>query len=197
MISPNTRPAPIVCVLAVMVLSASGPRPAQTGENYSRAEADRVLKAIDRMEAESATGPGAADRSLELTENELNSYIAYRIESEKEEILQELRLKIFGQNSLEGRAVIDLSGRKIPPFLKPRMILYFSADLFVQDAKARLEFKELFIEEQKIQPFMLDVIINLAARFSGGEPLRLREGVDLPFGIKNIKTGKGSAVFYY
>jgi len=172
-------------------------RPAQSGESYSMAEAEKVLKMIDQIQSESDKGPSSSERSVVLTESEINSYIAYRIESEKEEVMKVLQLRIFDRNRLEGKAVIDLSGKKIPSFLKPRMTLLFSADLFIERAKARLEFRELFLEEQKIQPFILDAIISLAARLSGDEPVSLREGVELPYGIKDIKTGKGLAAFYY
>jgi len=183
--------------MTIIGILMAGLMSAQKGSGYSPAEVEKVLMAIEKIESESAKEPLSSERSVTLTESEINSYIAYRIESEKEEILKELQLKMFDQNRLEGKAVIDLSGRKIPPFLKPRMTLLFSADLFVQEAKTRLEFRELFLEEQKIQPFILDAIIDLAVRLSGEEPVNLREGIELPYGIKNIKTEKGRAVFYY
>jgi hypothetical protein len=190
-------PASILYALTMMIWHIPALMPAQSGEGYSMAEAEKVLKTIERIQLESDKRSSSSERSVVLTESEINSYIAYRIESEKEEVMRVLQLRIFDQNRLEGKAVIDLSGKKIPPFLKSRMTLLFSADLFIEGAKARLEFRDLFLEEQKIQPFILDAVISLAARFSGGEPVNLREGVELPYGIKDIKTGKGLAAFYY
>ncbi len=197
-VSSRTIRQPGFCFgLTLAIVGLAGFLAGQTVPGYSRAEAEKVLKAIDQIEGEVSITPSSPGRCLSLTESELNSYIAFLIESEKEEIMKELRIKVLDQNRLEGKAGIDLSGRDIPSFLKPKMTLYFSADLIVRDAMARLEFIELYLEEQKIMPFILDGVISLVARFSGDEPLDLRRGFELPYGIKDIRTSKGTAVFYY
>jgi hypothetical protein len=56
-------------------------------------------------------------RKIVITESELNSYIAYRIETEKEKIMKEFRLKLYKKNRIEGKVLVDLRGQKIPKFL--------------------------------------------------------------------------------
>ncbi len=86
-------------------------------QDYSLPEARKVLKAIDKMESEQSRGDKGSLEKIVITEKELNSYIAYRIEREKEEIMKELRLKLFKRNKIEGKVLIDLRGQKIPKFI--------------------------------------------------------------------------------
>ena len=85
-------------------------------QDYSLPEALKVLEAIDKMESEQSKGDKDSLKKIVITEKELNSYIAYRIETEKEEIMKELRLKLFKKNKIEGKVLIDLRGQKIPKF---------------------------------------------------------------------------------
>jgi len=191
------KTAAFFCSLTFVGICSARLVSAQTNSVYSKAEAEKVVRAIEKIEAEVSSEPSSPGRSVALTESELNSYIAYCIEIGGEEIMKELRIKILDQNRLEGKAGIDLSGKDIPSFLKPKMTLYFSGDLIVRDSIARMEFIELYIDEQRIMPFILDGVISLVARFSGDEPVDLRRGFELPYGIRDIRTQKGTAVFYY
>ena len=118
--------------------------------NYSLQEALKVLKLIEKIQIEQLE-EGRDDLSkVVVTESELNSYIAYRIETEKEEIVKELRLKLFNENKIEGKILIDLRGQKLPKLLRPQMNLYFGAKVEVKDGNVRMAIKELFLEEQPI-----------------------------------------------
>lgn len=132
-----------------------------------------------------------------ITESELNSYIAYRIETEKEEVMRELRLKLFEENRVEAKVLVDLSGQDLPKLLQPRMTFYLGGKIKVKDEKVKLEVKELFLEGQPIQPRILDLVIYIASKIENTEPTSLSEWYDLPYGIKNIETQRGKAIFYY
>ena len=77
-------------------------------QNYSRQEVDRVLKAIDTVERDLARGMKRPLKKISISEDELNSYIAYRLEEENQEYLKEIRVKLFKKNKIEGKIVIDL-----------------------------------------------------------------------------------------
>jgi len=136
-------------------------------------------------------------KKVTVTESELNSYFAYRIEVEKEEVTRELQLKLFPKNRIEGRIVVNLEGQKLPKFLKPQMTFYFSGNLKVKDHKVKLEIKDLFLEGQRIQPMVLDLIIFIASKIENTEASSIDDWYDLPYGIKNIVTQRGRAIFYY
>jgi hypothetical protein len=166
-------------------------------KGYTHAQALKVLEAIDKVEATTAQPWNGPLREIVITESELNSYIAYRIETEKEEIMKELRLKLFEKNRIEGKIHVDLRGQKIPQFIRSEMDFYFAADLEVTYGNVKLDIKELFLEDQPIQPWIIDLIISISARISNTKASSISDWYELPYGIKDIKTKKGTAIFYY
>lgn len=190
----DSRPLPDSASLHVR---SSSPLP-QGAHNYSLEEARRVLEAIEKVQAESSELPSSGRlREIVITESELNSYIAYRIETEGEEILKELRLKLFERNRIEGKIYLDLRGRDIPSFLRPELNFYFSADVVVSSGLVKMDVKELFLEDEPIQIQLLDLVIGIASKLSGQEPVSLNDWYALPYGLKDIKTQRGEARFYY
>ena len=165
--------------------------------NYSLKEAQKVLGLIEKIQIEQLEKRKGERRKVVVTESELNSYFAYRIETEKEEVMKELRLKLFKENKIEGKILIDLRGQKLPKLLRPQMSLYFGGKLEVEDGKGRIAIKELFLEDQAIQPMILDLIIYISAKINNTEPSSINDWYELPYGIKNIEIFRGKAVFYY
>jgi len=166
-------------------------------QDYSLPEARKVLEAIEKMESGQSRGDKDSLKKIVITEKELNSYIAYRIETENEEIMKELRLKLFKRNKIEGKVLIDLKGQKIPEFIRPQMTLFFGGKLEVKKGKARLNIKDLFLEDQRLKPTILDVILNIASKIKDMESSSMNDWYDLPYGIKDIKTNRHKATFYY
>ena len=166
-------------------------------QDYSLPEARKVLEAIEKMESGQPRGDKDSLKKIVITEKELNSYIAYRIETENEEIMKELRLKLFKRNKIEGKVLIDLKGQKIPEFIRPQMTLFFGGKLEVKKGKARLNIKDLFLEDQRLKPTILDVILNIASKIKDMEVSSMNDWYDLPYGIKDIKTNRHKATFYY
>ena len=165
--------------------------------NYSLQEVQKVLKAIAQMKREQFRADKDVLKKVAVTESELNSYIAYRIEVQKEEVMRELQLKLFPENRIEGRVLIDLEGQKLPKYLKPVMTFYFSGEVKVKDQKVKLDIKDLFLEGQRVQPMVLDLIIYIASKIENTEATSIDDWYELPYGIKNIVTEKGKATFYY
>jgi hypothetical protein len=193
-----SKVASLIAACAGLFLFASFLTPQdQATPKYSLGEAQKVLKAIDKVEAATDQPWSGPLREIVITESELNSYIAYRIETEKEEIMKELRLKLFDNNRIEGKIHIDLRGQKKPQFIRPEMDFYFAADLLTDNGKVKLDLKELFLEDEPIQPWIIDLIIAISARISDTEASSISDWYELPYGIKHIKTQKGMATFYY
>jgi len=190
--------APLLWLLLVPVLLvAFCQKDTQATPPYSLEEARKVLAAIDKIEAETLQPWSGRPRSLTITESEFNSYIAYRIESEKEEIMKELRLKFFDENKIEGKIHIDLRGQDVPRFIRPEMDVYFSANLLINNGQAKVDIQELFLGDEPIKPFVLDLVIAISARLNNQEATSINDWYELPYGIKEIKTEKGKATFYY
>jgi len=182
----------LVGIFPVVALDFSG-----YGEDYSKKEAEKVLKLIAQMQRKQAEGDTRGLSKVMLTESELNSYIAYRIEAERSEALKELRLKIFENNRVEGKIYIDLRGQDLPKVLRPEMNFYLDGTIEVKEGSVRLNLKSLYLEGQKIQPQLLNMVIYVGSKAQNTEPFRLDDWFELPYGIKDIVCEQGCAAFYY
>jgi len=132
-----------------------------------------------------------------ITESELNSYLAYRLETEREEITREIHIKLLERNEIEGKIVIDLRNQEIPKFLKPLMNFYFRGRLEVQEGKAKLDLKKLFLENEPIPPMVLDLIIYISAKIEKTEASSINDWYELPYGIDSIETHSGWLALFY
>ena len=188
-------PSPVLilsCFLLLLVFCLPVEAGPQTNE-----DAQKVLETIDRIQKDQDPASERPLRKVVVSERELNAYIAYRIETEQEEIMKELSLKLLPENRVEGKIFIDLSGRKIPFFLKRQMDVYFAGILETEGPKARIRVESLFLGEQRIQPALLDMIISTIAKIENAEPMSIEDWYDLPYGIRKMETRLGELVVSY
>ncbi|MBM3294840.1 MAG: hypothetical protein FJY80_02180 [Candidatus Aminicenantes bacterium] len=160
-------------------------------------DAERVLLALDRIEAESGTKKGKALSRTEFSESELNAYIAYRIAAEPDGVLRLLVLKLLDGNKVEGRAFLDLSGARLPFGLKPRMNLFFGGRVSTKAGAVRLEFDELFLEDRSVPLMFLDMIILAAAALGKSDAGSINDWYELPYGIQEIKTSARKLALFH
>jgi hypothetical protein len=186
-----------ILVAALAIVPAGSSRPSTELKPDVRADAQKVLQAIERIRSESGAAPSVRLRSAVLSERELNAYIAYRVETEKEDILKDLRLKLFAGNRIEGLAVIDLRGRKLPAFIKPMMNITFAGVVESQPGKVRVRFESLYLEQQRIQTAFLDLVFSVVSQLEGTDPVRLNDWYELPYGIIGLETQQGRLVASY
>ena len=180
----------LIFILSMVIFSSQS--------KYSKEEALKVFGLIEQIEVKQLQSSGSGTlKDVSVTESELNSYIAYRIEVEQSDIMKELRLKLFDKNRIEGKIFIDLRGQDLPKFLRPEMNLYFDGTLEIEKRKARLVLKDLFLEDQRIQPPVLDMIIYIGSKIQGDVPFSISDWWGLPYGIIDVKTEKEKAIFYY
>jgi len=186
------------CFFCLVMMICQPPLQSKSSQSkYSVEEVRRVYQAIEQIEQDPLKNNQRELKSVTLTESELNSYFAYRIEAEKEDILKQLHFNIFENNKIEGKILIDLRGQRIPDFLRPKMNIYFAGRVEVENGKVHILLKKLFIEDEAIQPQVLDSIIFIISKFQNFEPTSLSDWYELPYGIKDIKTKQQQAIFFY
>jgi hypothetical protein len=168
---------------------------AQSG--YSMEEVQKVLALIDHILEDQQLRTDEGLKAVEIAESEFNAYMAFLIEADNEEVLREVHVNLLRNNRIEGKIHIDLRGQRIPRFLKPEMNFYFAGRLHVDEGRARLAINEIFLENEPVQPALLELAILISSRIQGVEPVSLFDWYDLPYGIKDIKTKDGIAIFYY
>jgi len=166
-------------------------------QDYSLPEALRVLRAIKKAQSEQSKRNKDPIRKIVITESELNSYTGYRIEKEKEKTMKEFRLKLFKENKIEGKVMMDLRGQKIPKFLRPQMTIYFGGKLEVKNGMARFNIKDLFLGDQRLKPKIIDIIIRIATKTKSTKAWSINDWHELPYGIKDVKINHREVIFYY
>jgi hypothetical protein len=174
--------------------------PARAGSEWATAErldALKVIRFLDKVEADGLMKKTAAPGRMDFTESEFNAYIAYRIEAEKEPIMKELRLKLFDQNRIEGKIFIDLRGQKLPAVLKPQMNLYFEGVFITKNRQVRLDFRKLFLDGQRIPNLVLDMIIYVASKLGKTDAGGVNDWYDLPLGVRDLRTTAGRISILY
>jgi len=168
-----------------------------SSKNYSIQEALKVLHLLTKINNSQDHGNPSALRKAVITESELNSYIAFRIDTEREEVMKELRLRLLKNNRVEGKLFIDLEGKSIPKILKPQMTFYFMGELQVENGLVRFNIKKLFLEEQPVPVLLLDTVIFVAFKMGKLESSSINNWYELPYGIENIEVIQGQVIMYY
>jgi len=182
----------VFCLILTVLFSQNSA--AQT--SYSLEEALKVLELIERVNSESEKDYTGPLRQVVVAESELNSYLAFRLEQE-EDVLKELRLKLFDANRIEGKILLRFERAGLSLMLEPEMTFYFSGTIKVKEEAARLAIDELFLNKEPVDPLLLDTVIYLASKLQGTENTGLSDWYDLPYGIKDVRIDKGRATFYY
>ena len=184
------RPAAVVLAF----FAATAALPASDVDAATRARAARVFSALDTIREEARSLTGRGPRRLTIAEDEINAYIACRIADENEPVLKDLRLKLFGENTFEGLAALDLGGAPGAGAFGGRMTLLFRGRFESAAGRVRLDLEDIFCEGQRIQPDLLDFLIVLGSRLTGDEPFSLKGWFDLPEGVRELEAGRGSLV---
>lgn len=187
---------PFVCIAAVLCLFVSAARPAQMSDSVRR-EGERIVRTLIRIEDESLRRKSGSPRRQEFSESEFNSYIAYRIASEREEVMRELKLRLFAGNRIEGQVLIDLSGPNLPAGLKPRMHLNFEALFRTENGRIKVDLQKLFLEGQAVPIPVFDAIIAFAAKIGKSDSGSFNDWYELPYGLTNMRAEPGRLFVYY
>ncbi len=189
-------PRILVRAAVALCLIAGPARPAQMTDQVRR-EGQKVIQTLARIEEDSLRRRSGAPRRLEFSESEFNSYIAYRIGTEKAEAMKELRLRLFEGNRIEGQVLIDLSGQNLPAGLKPRMHLNFEALFRTENGRIKVDLRQLFLEGQAVPIPVFDAIIAFAAKIGKSDPGSFNDWYELPNGLMNLRTEAGRVLVYY
>ncbi len=132
------------------------------------------------------------NRVAEFSQEQVAVFFRHLL-SEGNPALKELRLKLIPGNRVEGWVILDLSSEG----LGGNHNLYLEGKLEQAGRRVRLKLSSLFLETQRIQPEIVNALIELVARARGLEARHLNDWYDLPEGIARVETGVGSLRIYY
>lgn len=152
-----------------------------------------ILETIGRQHA--ASGP--TDHSATITEKELNDYIAYRLSKERHPNIDSLIIKLLNDNHIDGKIRFDAKRLNLDVLLGDNLDFDFRGIVYTQNRQARLNLIALKLNDQPVNPQILDFVIGTAALTNGMEPYGIGDWFALPEGLKNVSVTKAKATLFY
>ena len=147
-----------------------------------------------------ATQPANADtqeRSAEVTERELNAYIAYRLAQEKASLCNQLTVDLLDHNHVHGRIRFDAQRLKVDTLIGEDLDFDFKGVVVTRNGAARIDLIALALNGQPVKPQVLDFVIHTAALVYRTESSGIGDWYELPNGIKRIGIVEDKAILYY
>lgn len=141
--------------------------------------------------------PGTEDLSAEVTEKELNAYIAYRLALEKDPVVSDLTLNLLDNNHVQGIIRLDAQRLNLDTLLGENLDFDFKGLVHSRKRAARLNLISLRLNGYPVKPQVLDFVLGTIATYYGTELGRVDDWYALPKGIDRITVKKAMAVLYY
>jgi hypothetical protein len=135
--------------------------------------------------------------SAEVTEKELNAYIAYRLAIEKEPVCDGLTVNLLEHNHVRGKIRFDAQRLSLDTLLGENLDFDFKGVFLTRDGAARIDLISLQLNGQPVNPQVLDFVIHTAGLVYRTESSGVDDWYELPKGIKRIQVNKANAVLYY
>jgi hypothetical protein len=177
------------------------------GAAQSPQQADSFVHKLALIEQHaSAPQPSnAARRRTPVTEDEINSWFAYRAQTLLPAGLSEPRLAFRPNGTLTGAATVDLdaiakqraSGGAFDPFgyIGGRVPLTVTGILHTQNGRGQFELQSAEVSGVPVPRVLLQELVSYYSRTPGHpEGMRLDEPFSLPANIRQIELVQGQAV---
>jgi hypothetical protein len=192
--------------LVLLVCAALVPLQAAT---VSRQNADVFAKKIVQIQQQGLQAPSAARRTTErrtpVTEDELNSWFAYRAQPVLPPGLSQPQVTIVGQGKVAGQATVDLetigrrrgSGGTFDPwsYLGGRVPVTVNGILHTQNGRGRFELQTAEVSGVPVPKTLLQELLSYYSRTpENPNGISLDEAFELPANIDKIEVGQGQAV---
>ena len=187
--------ATILTIAALVSLEAA---------TVTRQNAEAFAQKVAQIRRQSEVGNRAARRTP-LTQDELNSWLAYQSQPHLPSGVSAPEVTIVGQGRVSGNAVVDLetiakrrsSGGGLDPWslVGGRVPVTVTGILHTRDGMGRFEVQSAEISGLPVPPAFLQELLSYYSR-SPERPqgVRLDDTFSLPANIRQIEVGQGQAV---
>ena len=185
--------------LALLIVAAT-----LQAADTSRPQADTFVKKIAIINQHAEQSASGARRTT-LTENEVNSWFAFRAQPLLPPGLTQPKVTIVGNGKLMGSATVDLeaigkqrgSGGSLDvwSYLGGRLPLSVTGVLHTQNGQGRFELQAADISGVPVPKTLLQELLSYYTRTQEKpQGLRLDDPFTLPANIKQIEVGQAQAV---
>ncbi|MBI3050665.1 MAG: hypothetical protein HYY76_20435 [Acidobacteria bacterium] len=206
----HPRSLAVIVLTCATLLSLSPHRARAAGDplaaaTVSRQSAETFAQKIALIRQHGELGPGGGTRRTPVTQDELNSWFAFRGQPHLPNGVTQPEVTIVGEGRLAGQAILDLeavakrraSGGTLDPwaFIGGRVPVKVTGVLHTRDGVGRLEIQSAEISGVPVPPTLLQELVSFYSR-SPEQPqgVRLDETFALPANIRRIEVGQGQAV---
>jgi hypothetical protein len=176
-------------VLICLVLVLPG------GADQSRQDAFKVQGALKRIEQQLPTAGGG--RAVDVTQQELNAYIAYRLERQEKPVIDRFEIELLANNHVQGTLSFDAQQLALDAILGENLIFKVKGILITQAGEGRLDLISAHLNGRRVKPQVFNFVLDTAVRYCGGDSASLDSWVQLPTGIERIAIQTGKMVLYY
>jgi hypothetical protein len=158
-----------------------------------------VLKVrhILRTIAEAPARSDTQELSAEVTEKELNAYIAYRLAQEQGPVCDSLTVNLLDHDLVHGKIRFDPQRLNLDTLLGEELIFDFKGTILTRNGAARIDLISLELNGQPVNPQVLDFVIHTASLVYRTESSGIGDWYELPKGINRITVKKAKAIIYY
>lgn len=187
-----------ICALVLLSTALVTTQAAST----SRPQADAFAKKVAIINQHAELGVPSARRTT-LSEDELNSWFAFRAQKHLPAGVTDPKVTIVGNGKLLGNAVVDLaavgksraSNGGLWSYLGGRVPLSVTGILHTQNGKGRFELQAADISGVPVPKTLLQELVSYYTRNADDpEGVKLDDPFTLPANIKQIEVGQGQAV---
>jgi hypothetical protein len=170
----------------------------------TRQNAEAFAQKVAQIRRQSEVGNRVARRTA-LTQDELNSWLAYQSQPHLPNGVSSPEVTIVGQGRVSGNAVVDLeaiakrrsSGGTLDPWnlVGGRVPVTVTGILHTRDGMGRFEVQSAEISGLPVPPAFLQELLSYYSRTpERPQGVRLDETFSLPANIRQIEVGQGQAV---
>jgi hypothetical protein len=193
-----------MALLAMAVLAVARAERASMpeGKNISKAASDSCVAKLKRLEESSASAPGSRKQTLEFSEREINSYLAFELSKNYHPSLKSLSITIE-ESKLRGVASIDfdslaMSSKSVLTTLMTKMFsgihaLAVRGKLVAAEGKGNFQVEEAHFDDSALPSFLVEEIISAVGR-KQKPPFDPLQPSKLPYGIQSVELHPGRAI---
>lgn len=152
-----------------------------------------ILRTIERQPQQT----DGNELTAEVTEKEVNAYIAHRLAGEKNPVINRLSVNLLDNNQIQGKISFNAEQLNLGRLLGEELDFDFKGVVQTRNHAARLDLIALTLGGYAVKPQVLDFVLSSAGMVYDTDVGRIDDWYALPKGIKRIMVRKAKAIIYY
>jgi len=156
-------------------------------------DALKVQHVLKTIEKHAPGDKGSAD----VTEQELNAYIGYRLKQEEDTLIRRLAVQMLGEDRIRGDLRLDAGRLNLGIILGDDPAFEFMGGVVTHEGAFRLDLEALSLNGRAVQPVVLDMVLKAVSMYHGRDIGGLDDWYELPKGVDRVWVDKGKAVLFY